>query len=61
MISGLITKKDGLLVVDNGEGKGAPADQTSDLFGNRDCESEITSHPRFVLFDAIQGNIQVRD
>jgi hypothetical protein len=69
-VGGVVTQSDiqeliGLqvtwLVVDNGEGKGAPADQTSDLFGNRDCESDITSHPRFVLFDAIQGNIQVRD
>lgn len=69
-VGGVVTQSDiqdliGLqvtwLVVDNGEGKGAPADQTTDLFGDRDCESDITSHPRFVLFDAIQGNIQVRD
>ena len=49
------------LVVDNSEGQQSPADQTTDLFGNRDCESDLTSHPRFVLFDAIQGNIQVHD
>jgi hypothetical protein len=49
------------LVVDNGEGQQSPADQTTDLFGNRDCESDLTSHPRFVLFDVMEGNIQVRD
>jgi hypothetical protein len=68
-LGGVITQSDipaltGLqvtwLVVDNGEGKGSPADQTTDLFGNRDCESDLTSHPRFVLFDVLQGNIQVR-
>jgi hypothetical protein len=49
------------LVVDNGEGEQSPADQTTDLFANRDCESDLRSHPRFVLFDVIQGDIQVRD
>jgi hypothetical protein len=48
-------------VVDNGEGKNSPADQSTDLFGNRDCESDIESHPRFELFDVTQGNIQVGD
>jgi hypothetical protein len=68
-LGGVITQSDipdliGLqvtwLVVDNGEGQGSP-DQTTDLFGDRDCESELRSHPRFALFDVIQGNIQVRD
>jgi hypothetical protein len=45
--------------VDNGEGTQFPADQTSDLFGNRDCGDDITSHPRFELFDVIDGNIDV--
>lgn len=49
------------LVVDNGEGEQSPADQTTDLFGNRDCEDDLRSHPRFVLFDVMQGNIDVRD
>jgi hypothetical protein len=48
-------------VVDNGEGNRSPADQTTDLFGNRDCDSDIESHPRFELFDVAEGNIQVRD
>lgn len=48
-------------VVDNGEGTQSPADQTSDLFGNRDCESDITSLPRFVLFDVTDGNIEVSE
>lgn len=68
-LGGVITQSDipdliGLkvtwLVVDNGEGQGSP-DQTTDLFGNRDCESDLKSLPRFELFDVIRGDIQVRD
>ena len=68
-LGGVITQSDipdliGLkvtwLVVDNGEGQGSP-DQTTDLFGNRDCESDLKSLPRFELFDVIHGDIQVRD
>jgi hypothetical protein len=68
-LGGVITQSDipdliGLqvtwLVVDNGEGSGSP-DQTTDLFGNRNCESDLRSHPRFALFDVVKGDIQVRD
>lgn len=67
-LGGVITQSNisdliGLLVtwraVDNGEGTQFPADQTSDLFGDRDCEDDITSHPNFELFDVINGNIDV--
>ena len=46
--------------VDNGEGRQSSADQTSDLFGDRDCGDDITSHPSFEFFDVIDGNIDVR-
>jgi hypothetical protein len=48
------------LVVDNGEGINSATDQTTDLFTG-DCERDLPSHPRFVLFDVSQGNIEVKD